>query len=164
VGWEALRVWRVFRPFEGRCAVSKACPYCSSDHVKPSGNLLGRAFRSLIFRPRFRCRECGAAWCAGAHGPVRVRTRRSIVRRHPVASLAVAVLALGVVFLILAFLEVVPGLTDRARKAKIVTGYSGKKYTVEGAVDRVHERKQQRQQERQQEEERQARQESGGEQ
>jgi hypothetical protein len=132
--------------------MSRVCPYCSSEHVKSSGNLLGRACRRLIGRPRFRCRECLAAWFEGAHGPERVHTRRSIVRRHPVASLALAVLALGVVFLALALLGIVPGMVDRARKAKIVTGNSGKKYTVEGAIDRVHERKQERQQKEEKEE------------
>ena len=100
----------------------------------------------MIGRSRLRCRECGAAWLAGSHGPVRVHTRRSVIRRHPVASVAVAVLALGVVFLALVLLGVVPGWVDSARGAKIVTGYSGKKYTIEGAIDRVHERKQERQQ------------------
>ena len=123
--------------------MSGTCPYCAGDRVRPSGKLLGRIGRRLIGRPRFRCRTCRAAWVLGPHGPVLVHPRRSFLLRHPLGSLAMALLVLCVVFAILALAGRVPGMFDAGRKAKVIGGNSGKMYTIEGAVDRVHERHQQ---------------------
>jgi hypothetical protein len=123
--------------------MSETCPYCSGDRVRPSGNLLGRIGRRLIGRPRFRCRACRAAWVRAPHGPVRAHPRRSILLRHPLGILAVVLLMLCVVFAILSLAGIVPGMLDTARKAKVIGGNSGRMYSVEGAVDRVHERNKQ---------------------
>jgi hypothetical protein len=74
---------------------------------------------------------------------MRAHPRRSILLRHPLGVLAVALLMFCAVFAILALAGLVPGMLDTARKTKVIGGNSGKMYTIEGAVDRVHERHQQ---------------------
>ena len=123
------------------------CPECGSDDTRTSGSLWGRFSRKLIGRPRFRCRDCRSAWTAGPDGPIPFHSalHRGFLRRHPAFTvIAVLVLMLGLSYTLLALFNVVPGIADFLQNEKIVTGTSGKEYTIGGALQRGIEKKEER--------------------
>jgi hypothetical protein len=108
------------------------CPNCGSERNRPSGRPLKKLLRAVFGGQVYRCRDCMHRWRP------RGRSRRALRRKLLVAGLLL--LALGVLYVCLALLELVPEGVNYLRTEKFFTGKSGKEYTIGEAIDKQIEK------------------------